>query len=60
MARDVSPRIMKRQLYEARFQSLFEAVRVANAEMLASMRSEDFAEGVAHFVERRKARSTGR
>lgn len=33
------------------FESLDEAIDVANEEMLASFLSEDFKEGVAHFLE---------
>lgn len=63
LASDVSPRslrVMKRQLWEAPYQSLAEAVALANREMVESIRSEDFKEGVAHFIERRPARFTGR
>lgn len=63
LSRDVSPRslrVMKRQLWEAPYQTLGEAVALANAEMVESLRSEDFAEGVKHFIERRPARFTGR
>jgi enoyl-CoA hydratase/carnithine racemase len=59
---EVSPRsvrVMKRQLWEAPFQTLGEAVELANAEMFTSLQSEDFKEGVAHFQERRPARFTG-
>lgn len=50
---------MKRQLWEAPYQSLGEAVALANAEMVESIRSEDFTEGVAHFVKRRPAQFSG-
>jgi enoyl-CoA hydratase/carnithine racemase len=62
LADAVSPRslrVMKRQLWEAQFQTLAEATAVADQEMLASFRSEDFKEGVAHFVEKRAPRFTG-
>ena len=63
LAHNVSPRsmrVIKRQLYEVPFQSLAEATIDANREMAASVRSEDFREGVAHFIEKRPARFTGR
>jgi enoyl-CoA hydratase/carnithine racemase len=63
LAELVSPRslrVMKRQLWEAQFQSLAEATAVANAEMWQSFTAEDFREGVAHFVEKRPPRFTGR
>jgi enoyl-CoA hydratase/carnithine racemase len=59
----VSPRsirVMKRQIWEAQFQSLAEATAVAGEEMTRSFTSEDFKEGVAHFVEKRLPRFTGR
>jgi enoyl-CoA hydratase/carnithine racemase len=45
--------VIKRKLFEAQFQSLGEAVEIANAEMKQSFKSEDFKEGVAHFVQKR-------
>jgi enoyl-CoA hydratase/carnithine racemase len=59
----VSPRslrVMKRQVWEAQFQSLAEATAVADEEMQKSFTAEDFKEGVAHFVEKRAPRFTGR
>ncbi|MBM3555137.1 MAG: enoyl-CoA hydratase, partial [Alphaproteobacteria bacterium] len=63
LAENVSPRsirAIKRQLYNVPYQTLAEAIITANAEMYESTKSEDFKEGVAHFVEKRKARFTGR
>lgn len=62
MANMVSPRsvrVMKRQIYQAMLNSLEHSVLLANSEMPASFESEDFKEGVAHFVERRSPRFTG-
>src|SRR5258705_34878 len=63
MADLVSPRslrVMKRQIWEAQFQSLAEATAVGNQEMQKSFSAEDFKEGEAHFVEKRAPRFTGR
>jgi enoyl-CoA hydratase/carnithine racemase len=63
MADTVSPRsvaVMKRQIWEAEFQTLAEATVQANYEMELSFQTADFKEGVAHFLEKRAARFTGK
>jgi enoyl-CoA hydratase/carnithine racemase len=63
LSSEVSPRsvrVMKRQLWEAPYQTLGDAVALANTEMVASIKSADFQEGVAHFQQRRPPRFTGR
>jgi enoyl-CoA hydratase/carnithine racemase len=63
MADTVSPRsvaVMKRQVWEAEFQTLAGATATANQEMELSFKTADFKEGVAHFLEKRAARFTGR
>jgi len=63
LARLSSPRsmgIIRRQVYEALAQPLDEAMRIADAEMHRSFGSEDFREGVAHFIEKRAPAFTGR
>ena len=63
LADNVSPRAMaviKRQLWAVGTQTLREAINIGNREMTASVSTEDFKEGVAHFVEKRPAAFTGR
>jgi enoyl-CoA hydratase/carnithine racemase len=63
LATTVSPRslrIMKRQIYTGLLQNLGEAFDLATQEMKASFGTEDFKEGVAHFLEKRAAAFTGR
>jgi enoyl-CoA hydratase/carnithine racemase len=63
LASTVSPRslrIIKRQVYEAMSQPLAEAFDISVREMMACFRTEDFKEGVAHFMQKRPAAFTGK
>ena len=63
LATTVSPRsmaVMKAQVWKSLFQDLTAAIAVGDAEMQKSFATEDFKEGVAHFVEKRAAKFTGR
>jgi enoyl-CoA hydratase/carnithine racemase len=62
IAANVSPRstaVIKRQILRARSQTLLEALREGHQEVVDSLASVDFREGVAHYRERRAARFTG-
>ena len=54
-----STRIMKKQVYEALFQSLAEATVIANREQEICRDTDDFREGVAHYLEKRRPNFTG-
>ena len=63
LADNVSPRAMaviKRQVWAVGTQTLREAIDIGNRDMAASFSTEDFKEGVAHFVEKRPAAFAGR
>lgn len=63
LASTVSPRslrVIKRQVYDAMFQTLEAAFEFSEREMLASLQSEDFKEGVAHFLQKRAPSFTGK
>lgn len=63
LVKSVSPRsmaVIKRQIYHGLLESLEEAAASAEIEIVESLRSEDFKEGVAHFTEKRAPRFTGR
>ena len=59
----VSPRsmaVMKAQIWKSPLQDFNQALAVADVEMARSFASEDFKEGIAHFLEKRAPRFSGR
>jgi enoyl-CoA hydratase/carnithine racemase len=63
LATSVSPRsmaVIKRQVYDGLLQRLEEANALSEKAMVESLRSEDFKEGVAHFLAKRPPAFTGR
>lgn len=63
LAETVSPRsmgVMKAQIWKALFQTFDEALEVGDKEMEKSFATADFKEGVAHYIEKRKANFTGK
>jgi enoyl-CoA hydratase/carnithine racemase len=63
LVESVSPRslaVIKAQVWKSLFQDLGEALSTADDEMAKSFVSEDFQEGVAHFVEKRAPKFSGR
>ena len=63
LAQLVSPRsvaTIKGQVYSALFQTLEQATLASERAMIESLGSEDFKEGVAHFLEKRAPSFTGR
>ena len=63
LANLVSPRslrIMKEQIYAAQTESIETSIATAVEEMRLSFDSDDFKEGVAHYMEKREPKFTGK
>ena len=63
LASSVSPRsvrIMKEQIYNAQAETIEENLKSSMHAMVESFDSEDFKEGVSHFVEKREPKFTGK
>jgi enoyl-CoA hydratase/carnithine racemase len=62
LAENVSPRstrVIKEQVYKGLSQTMETAFELSESEMLASLQSDDFREGIAHFLEKRPPSFTG-
>lgn len=55
-----SIRIIKKLVYDGQLQNIADAWAEADREMIGCFGTEDFKEGVAHFLEKRKPNFTGR
>ena len=63
LAKSVSPRsirIMKEHIYNAQIETIEENLKSSMTAMLESFDSEDFKEGVSHYIEKREPKFTGK